>query len=208
MKLYFSPGACSLASRIVLEETGTHFESERVDVKAKTTAAGDFTKINPKGQVPAFRMNNGEILTEGAAIMQYVADLRPETNLLPKMGTTERYRVIEATNYVASEIHALYGFLFKAERMVTDEKARETYKETLRTELSKRFDFIETQFAKNEFFAGKTFSIADAYLFTCWNWNQHVGVDSSKWRNINAWSTRVYARPAVQRAMQAEGLLK
>lgn len=208
MKLYFSPGACSLASRIVLEETGTTFESEKVDTKNKTCATGDYLQINAKGSVPAFRMNNGEVLTEGAAIMQYVADLRPEANVLPKVGTTERYRVIEATNFVATEIHALYGNLFKAERIVADATARETYKEVLRTELTKKLDYIETQFAKNEFFAGKTFSIADAYMFTCWNWNQHVGVDGAKYKNINAWSTRVYARPAVQRAMQAEGLLK
>lgn len=208
MKLYFSSGACSLAAHIVLEETGAQYEAEQVDLKNKTCATGDYTKINFRGKVPAFRMNNGEVLTEGAAIMQYVADLRPETNVLPKMGTTERYRVIEATNFVATEIHTRYNRLFKAQTYFQDEKMCETYKTALRAELAKSFDYIEAQFAKNEFFAGKTFSIADAYLFTCWNWNQYVGIDGSQWKNINAWSTRVYARPAVQRAMQAEGLLK
>lgn len=208
MKLYFSTGACSLASHIVLEETGAKYETELVDMKNKTCAIGDYTKINAKGKVPAFQMNNGEVLTEGPVIMQYIADLKPETNVLPKMGTTERYRVLEATNFVATELHSRYGGLFHAQDMFTDEKMREAYKAVIRTELTKNFEFIEAQFAKNEFFAGKTFSIADAYLFTCWNWNQHLGIDSSKWKNINAWSTRVYARPAVQRAMQAEGLLK
>jgi len=208
MKLYYSAGACSLASHIVLEETGTQYETEVVDTKAKTCASGDYFQITSKGQVPAFRMNNGEVLTEGAVIMQYVADLKPEANLVPRMGTTERYRVLEATNYVASEIHGTYGKLWKAESYFADEKAREEFKAVVRTELAKKFDYIETQFAKNEFFAGKTFSIADAYLFTCWNWNQFVGMETSKWKNINAWASRVYARPAVQRAMKAEGLLK
>lgn len=208
MKLYFSPGACSLASHIVLCETGTHFEIEKVDTKAKTCASGDYLKITPKGMIPALRMNNGEILTEGAAILQYVADLHAESNMLPKMGTTERYRTIEAVNYVATELHTIYGALFKADTFIADEAVRSTFKAAMKAELTKKLNYIETQLAKNEFFAGKTFSIADAYLFTCWNWNQHLGVDSTQWKAISAWSSRIYARPAVQKAMQAEGILK
>lgn len=207
MKLFYATGACSLASHIVMEEVGGHFDYEVVDTKMKTCASGDYKKINEKGAVPAFQMNNGEILTEGAVIMQYIADTAKEQTVLPKVGTTERYRALEMTNYVASEIHAFYGQIFHAERYATG-SALETLKEGLRTELSRRFDYLDAKLAKNEFIAGKTFTIADAYLFTCWNWNQHVGMESAQWKNINAWSTRVYARPAVQRAMKAEGLLK
>jgi glutathione S-transferase len=208
MKLYFSPGACSLASRIVLEEVGTAFEAEQVDMKARTCTSGDFRQISPRGQVPVLKMDNGEILTEGAVIMQYIADQKPEANLVPKFGTTERYRTIEAVNFVATEIHRTYSNLFHAERLVTDAAARETFKGNVRAELVRKFDFIEGQLNGRDFFCGKTFTIADAYLFTCWSWNQHVGIDGSAWKNINAWSTRVYARPAVQRALKAEGLLK
>lgn len=208
MKLYFSPGACSLASRIVLEEIGTAFESEQVDMKTRTCPSGDFRQISPRGQVPLLKMDNGEFLTEGAVIMQFIADQKPEASLLPKFGTTERYRTIEATNFVATEIHRTYANLFYAETLVPDVAARESFKGNVRAMLAKKFDYIESQLNGREFFCGKTFTIADAYLFTCWNWNQHVGMDGSAWKNINAWSTRVYARPAVQRALKAEGLLK
>lgn len=208
MRLYFSPGACSLASRIVLEEVGTAYEAEQVDIRAKTCAAGDYTTVNPRGQVPALRMENGEILTEGAVIMQYIADLRGDGKILPKFGTAERTRVLEAVNFIATDIHKTYGALFAAERLVTDVAARESYKGNVRAQLVRSFDHFERQLAGREFVAGKEFTIADAYLFTCWNWNQHVGIDASAWKNLNTWATRVYARPAVQKAMKAEGLLK
>lgn len=207
MKLYFSSGACSLASHICLEETGMAYEAEMVDMKAKTCQAGDFTKINSKGLVPALKMDSGEILTEGAIIMQYIADQKPESNLFGKFGTTERYRTMEAVNYIATEIHKTYNSIFVADRLFA-EGIRDQVKTTMRDVLTKKFDWLDAQLNGKEWLVGKSFSAADAYLFTCWNWNQWVGVDGSKWKNLSAHATRTYARPAVQRAMKAEGLLK
>ncbi len=207
MKLYFSPGACSLAPHIVLEETGTPYEAEKVDLKAKTTATGtDFRQVNPRGQVPTLRMANGEILTEGPVIMQYIADQKGDGQLVPRAGTTERYRVMEWMNFTTSEIHKTYGVIFGADRDYAP--VADGVKTAARELLSKKLDWVDAQLAGKEWLTGKTFTAADAYLFTCWNWNQYVGVDGSRWKNINAWASRVYARPAVQRAMKAEGLLK
>lgn len=205
MKLYFSPGACSMASHIVLEEIGTAFETEKVSTKDKAAMKA----IHGKGYVPMLKMDNGEILTEGAAILQYIADQKPETNLMPKFGTTERYRAAEWLNYISTEIHKNYGMLFAAEGLVTDATAREAFKKEVATRLATRLDWVEAQLAGRDYLMGKTFTAADAYLFTCFSWNSYVGFETAgKWPNIAAWNSRVYARPAVQRAMKTEGLLK
>lgn len=205
MKLYFSPGACSLASHIALNEIGTAFETEKVSTKDKVAIKA----IHVKGQVPALRMENGEVLTEGCAILQYIADQKPETNLVPKFGTVERYRAQEWLNFIATEIHKGYAPLFGAESLVADATAREAFKTVVRENLAKKFDYIETQLAGRDYLMGKNFTVCDAYLFTCFSWSGMVGFETTgKWPNIAAWNSRVYARPAVQKTMQTEGLLK
>lgn len=205
MKLYFSPGACSLASHIALNEIGTAFETEKVSTKDKAA----MKTIHAKGQVPALKMDNGEVLTEGAAILQYIADQKVESNLMPKFGTVERYRAQEWLNYISTEVHKGYSPLFSAETLVADATAREAFKTVVKENLAKKFDYIETQLAGRDYLMGKNFTVCDAYLFTCFSWSGMVGFETTgKWPNIAAWNSRVYARPAVQTAMKTEGLLK
>lgn len=206
MKLYFSPGACSLASHITLCEIGTAFESEKVSTKDKVAMKA----IHAKGYVPMLKMDNGEVLTEGVAILQYVADQKPEANLIPKFGTLERYRAQEWLNYISTEIHkGGYSPLWGAEGLVTDVTARTAFTTTVKENLAKKFDYIESQLAGRDYLMGKNFTVCDAYLFTCFSWSSMIGFDTAgKWPNIAAWNSRVYARPAVQQAMKTEGLLK
>jgi len=205
MKLYFSPGACSLASHIALNEIGTAFEAEKVSTKDKVAMKA----IHAKGQVPTLKMDNGEVLTEGAAILQYIADQKVETNLMPKFGTVERYRAQEWLNYISTEIHKGYNPLFNAETLVTDATARTAFTTVVKENLAKKFDYIESQLTGREYLMGKNFTVCDAYLFTCFSWSSMIGFDTAgKWPNIAAWNSRVYARPAVQKAMKTEGLLK
>jgi glutathione S-transferase len=202
MKLYYSSGACSMSPHIVLRELGKKFDLESVDLGAKKTASGkDFTKINPKGYVPALELNNGEVLTEGAAIVQYLADKAKATKLLPKAGTMARYRAMEMLNYIATEIHKGMGALFNKS---LSEEARSAAVERV----SKRLDHLDKILSKNKFLLGKSFSVADAYAFTILNWGQWVNVDVSKWKNIKGYMARIAERPAVQATLKAEGLAK
>jgi glutathione S-transferase len=204
MKLYFSPGACSLASHIVLHETGIPFETE----KTLTSNKEMLTSIHPKAYVPMLKMDNGEILTEGVAIMQYVADKKPEMNLMPKAGTTDRYRTQEWLNFVSTEIHKGFSLLFNANNLVTDETARNSFKEVAKKNLIKRFTWIDSELAKKDYLMGANYTVADAYLFTCMSWGKHLAVDTSEFTNLAKWNARVFARPAVQAALKTEGLLK
>lgn len=202
MKLYYSSGACSLSPHIVAHELGLALELERVDTQAKRTETGrDFWQLNPKGYVPALELDNGEVLTEGPAIVQYLADLKPEKGLAPANGTLARYRLQEMLGYINSEIHKTYSPLFKND---TPEQTRAERKEYLR----KRYALIESILAKQPWLLGDHFSVADAYLFTVTNWARHVDFDLSQFTALNAFQQRVAARPAVQAAMQKEGLIK
>ena len=202
MKLYFSPGACSLASHIVLFETGMPFTTERVDLQAKTTAGGaDFNRINPKGYVPALELKDGTVLTEGPAIFQFLADLTPASNLAPANGTLERYELIALLNFISTEIHKNYSPLFNPQTTAEEQQVR-------RAALAKRYAYLEQTLAGRDFLTGDTFSVADAYLFTVSNWAGRLKVDLSGFRNLQAWQARVGMRPSVQQAMRAEGLLK
>ncbi|MER3547301.1 MAG: glutathione transferase GstA [Rhodanobacteraceae bacterium] len=202
MKLYYSSGACSLSPHIVAHELGLTLELERVDTQAKRTETGrDFWQLNPKGYVPALELDNGEVLTEGPAIVQYLADLKPEKGLAPANGTLARYRLQEMLGYINSEIHKTYSPLFKND---TPEQTRAERKEYLR----KRYALIESILAKQPWLLGDHFSVADAYLFTVTNWARHVDFDLSQFTALNAFQQRVAARPAVQAAMQEEGLIK
>jgi glutathione S-transferase len=201
MKLYYAPGACSMAPHIVLHELGKKFEIEKVDLGVKKTDGGkDFNKINGKGYVPTLEMKKGEVLTEVSTIVQYLADKAKNTKLLPKAGTMARYRAMETLNFVASELHKGLGGLFNK---AMPEEGRKVIIERV----NKRLDYVDGVLAKNKFLTGKSFSVADAYAFTILNWGQWVGVDMKNWKNISKYLEAVAKRPAVQAAMKAEGLL-
>ena len=202
MKLYFSPGACSLSPHIVLREAGLAFELEKTDIGTKQTAAGiDFKTINPKGYVPTLQLDDGQVLTEGPAIVQYLADLAPNKNLAPVAGTMERYRLMEWLNFISTEIHKTFGALFKA---TTPEETKKAAHETL----AARAEIVNARLQANDYLVGNSFSVADAYLFTVLNWSGHVKFDLSRWPALLAFQSRIAARPAVRAALVAEGLAK
>jgi glutathione S-transferase len=202
MKLYFSPGACSLSPHICLRESGLKFDLEQVDIGTKRTKAGaDYTKVNAKGYVPALQLDNGEVLTEGPAIVQYIADQKPESGLVPKAGSMERYRAQEWLNFITSELHKAYGHLFNP-------GTPDNYKTAIKEKLATRFEFLAKQLDGKPFLMGSQFSAPDAYLFTILGWNPHVGISIDKWPTLKAYGERVAARPQVQAAMKAEGLIK
>ncbi len=202
MKLYYSPGACSLASHIVAREAGIDLSLEKVDLATKKTESGkDFAAISAKGYVPALELDSGELLTEGTAILQYLADLKPESGLAPANGTLPRYRQQEMLGYINSEIHKNYSPLFNKKTLPEVRKERE---DTLR----KRYALVESTLGATPFLFGDLFTAADAYLFTVTNWARGVGVDLGEFPNLLAFQKRVAARPAVQAALKAEGLVK
>lgn len=200
MKLYYASGACSLSPHIVSREAGISLDLEQVDNREKKTKSGkDYWSINPKGQVPVLELDNGERLTEGPVIVQYLADQKPGSGLLPPPGTIDRYRVQEWLNFVTSELHKTYGPIF---RPTTPEE----YKKISKENLGKRFDWIDQQLAGKQYLMGDKFTVADAYLFTVLRWSPRIELDVSKWPNIKAYMERVAARPKVQEALKAEGL--
>ena len=202
MKLYFSPGACSLSPHIVAQEVGIPLTLVKVDTAKKTLAdGGDYWAVNPKGYVPAMELDNGELLTEGPTIVQYLADRKPDAKLLPPAGTMERYRVQEMLGYINSEIHKTYSPLFRPTTTPELRKDREEY-------LRKRYGLIEKQLAKGPYLFGEQFTVADAYLFTVTNWANFVKLDLSEFPNLLAFQARVAERPGVQAALVAEGLRK
>jgi glutathione S-transferase len=200
MKLYFSPGACSLSPHIVAQEVGIPLTLVKVDTASKKLAdGGDYWAVNPKGYVPAVELDTGELLTEGPTIVQYLADRKPDAKLLPPAGTMERYRVQEMLGYINSEIHKTYSPLFRPTTTPELRKDREEY-------LRKRYGLIEKKLAKGPYLFGEQFTVADAYLFTVTNWANFVKLDLSEFPNLLAFQGRVAARPAVQAALVAEGL--
>jgi glutathione S-transferase len=202
MKLYYSSGACSLSPHIVALEAGIALSLEKVDGKAKRTEGGaDFWQVNPKGYVPALVLDNGELLTEGPAIVQYLADLKPESGLAPANGTLARYRLQEMLGYINSEIHKTYSPLFKPDSPEATRSERKDY-------LLKRYQLIEDVLAKQPWLLGDHFTAADAYLFTVTSWARHVELDLSGFTALMAFQQRVAERPAVQAALEAEGLRK
>jgi glutathione S-transferase len=207
MKLYYKAGACSLAPHIVLAEMNTVYEVEAVDLGTKICASGDYRQINPKGAIPALKMENGEILTEGAIISQFLADQKPELNLVGKFGTLERYRTLEMMNYIATDIHKSFNVLFSAQYLVQNTEGHAELKKNGLATLSTKLNYLSEKLGKNNFILGDRFTIADAYLFTCLNWSKHVNLDLTQWSNLNTYVNRVFERPAVQKAMKEEGLL-
>jgi len=202
MKLFMKPGACSLASHIVLREVGARFDLDPVDTVQRTTSTGaDFTRINPKGYVPALELENGDILTEGAAILQYIADTHPGSRLAPEPGTVARARLQEYLNYTASELHKSFGPYFHPGH---DDAAKQTAGKSV----AGKFDYVESLFADGRaHLLGTDFSVADAYLFVVSNWANFVGIDLTPWPKLSAFLARVAARPSVRAALAAEGLV-
>lgn len=202
MKLYYAPGACSLASHIALHETGLPFEIDKLNVPTKTTASGEnFMQINPKGYVPAIKLDDGSILTEGAAILQYIADQQPNSGLAPKAGTIERYRLQEWLNFIGTEIHKSFSPLFNP-------SASDGVKNHARDLLIKRLGYVEARLANKPYLMGASFTVADAYMFVVLSWSSHVGFDLGQFSIIKEYMARIAARPTVQAAMKAEGLIK
>jgi len=202
MKLYYSPGACSLSPHIVLRESGLPFELVLASTKTHQLADGtDYYGINPKGYVPLLELDNGERLSEGPAIVQYIADQVPAKNLAPASGTMARYRLQEWLNFITSELHKGFSPLFAP-------ATPEDYKPIVKDRLSGRLKWVDEQLEGKQYLMGEHFTVADAYLFTVTNWTKFVGIDISGLANLGAFMGRMAARPAVQEALRAEGLLK
>jgi len=191
-----------MAPHIVAREAGHKVDLEKVDIPAKKTAGGeDYWTINPKGYVPALKMDSGQVLTEVGVIIQYLADQKPESGLTAKMGSMERYRQMEAVNFAATEIHKQLGALFNP-------KMTPEMKEVQLGTVERRFNALEKLLAGKQYITGDKYTVADAYLFTVLNWTKGLNIDLSKWPNIKNLVARVAARPAVQETMKAEGLIK
>ena len=203
MKLYYAPGACSLSPHIVAREAGMDLKLDKVDLfgTRKTESGRDFNTVNPKGYVPALELDDGQVLTEGPVIVQYLADRKPESGLAPPPGTLERYRLQEALGFINSEIHKSYGPLFNPK--IAPERRQEQL-DTLR----KRFSLVDKMLSGKKYLLGERFTVADAYLFVMVSWADFVKLDISEFANVLAFQKRVGARPAVQAALKAEGLAK
>jgi glutathione S-transferase len=202
MKLYYSPGACSMAPHIVALEAGHTLSLEKVDIPHKKTSdGGDYWKVNPKGYVPTLMLDDGQILTEAAVICQYLADQKPESGLVPQFGTMARYRQMEALNFTATEVHKQIGALFNPQ--LTPEM-----REVQIGVIGWRLNALEKLLDGKPYIMGDQFSVADAYLFTVLNWTRLHKIDVSPWPNIQAFMARVGERPKVKEAMKEEGLIQ
>lgn len=202
MKLYYAPGACSLSPHIVLREAGIPFTPVKVSTKThQIDGGGDFYAVNPKGYVPVLELDDGTRLTEGPAVVQYIADQAPATKLAPANGTMERYKLQEWLNFITSELHKQYSPLF-------DSTTPDEVKTKQRDKLAKRYDWIAQQLGDKDYLTGSTFTVADAYLFTVTNWTKSTGIDMARWPALQSYMRRVAARPHVQEALKAEGLVK
>ena len=200
MKLYYSPGACSLSPHIVLREAGLSAQLVRVDLRSGTTQDGaDFRAINGKGYVPALELPDGTLLTEGPAIVQYLADQSPDSGLAPANGTIERYRVQEWLNFISTELHKQFSPLF-------DPASDSSQKTRQQERIGRRLDWVAARLGEGDYLMGSRFTVADAYLFVVLSWARHVGIDLGRWPALAAYQDRVGRRPRVQEALRAEGL--
>jgi glutathione S-transferase len=202
MKLYYSPGACSLSPHIALHEAGLQHDLVKVDLKAKKTEKGDdFTAINPKGQVPALMLDSGELLTEGPVIVQVIADKAAGKNLAPANGSEARYKMQEWLNFTTSELHKNFSPLFNP--AIPDE-----VKKFFTDRVISKFKYADSQLAGRDYLMGQQFTVADGYLFVMLSWAERMKIDLSEMKNLMAYKARVAARPNVQAALKMEGLLK
>ena len=201
MKLYYAPGACSLSPHIIAREAGVEIELEKVDLTTHKTEGGEnFNEINAKGYVPALRLDNGEILTEGAVIVQYIADQAPDKNLIPQVGTMERYRAEEWLLFISSELHKPLGSFFR--RDLPDSE-----RELIMKKITKRLNYINNSLKGKQFLMGDLFTVSDGYLFTILTWAKPSKIEFTLYPEIAQYMNRVGARPAVQTALKEEGLV-
>jgi glutathione S-transferase len=200
MKLFLKPGACSLSPHIVMEELGLKYETDTVDLKGKKTGSGgDYLAINPKGYVPALQLDDGTVLTEGPAIVQYLADQHPDKKLAPANGTLARYQLQGWLTFIGTELHRQFTPLFNP-------TAPEEWKEVCRGNINRRLAWVNEQLTDKDYVMGSDFSVADAYLFTVVGWTKFVKIDISGLPHLKAYLARVASRPGVQAALKAEGL--
>lgn len=197
--LYYTPGSCSLAVHIALQDLGFPHTIERVLKDKKTDKGTDFLSVNPHGYVPALRLENGEVLTECAAILQYLADKSGNNKAIPPFGSMARYRMTEWLNFIATELHKNIGSLFNKEMP-------DAWKTIIHERIQKRLDIVERQMTGKSFSFGENFTIADAYLFTVLRWCNWVGVDLAKWSNLSAYYKRLSDYPPIGAAMTAQGI--
>lgn len=201
MKLYLTPGVCSLSPHIVLEELGIAHETETVNLKTKVTASGgNYLSVNPKGYVPALQLASGEVLTEGPAIVQYLADLHPDKKLAPPNGSLARYQLQSWLNFISTELHKNFSPFFNP-------AAPDEMKAIARANIERRLGYINEQLEGRQHLMGEDFTVADAYLFTVLGWARIIQLDLAPWAQVTAYQARIAARPAVQRALKAEGLI-
>lgn len=202
MKLYYSPGACSLSPHIALLEAGLPFTLEKTDLKTKRTAGGaDYWSINSKGAVPALQLDDGRVLTEGAAVVQYIADQKPDSGLAPRWGTFERYQLMEMLSYIGSEVHKGFAPLFA---QGSPPEARQAAVDNI----GKKLDWLSKRITNGKYVMGSAFTVADAYLFTVLRWTGYVKIDLGRWPALAAYLDLVGRRPKVQEALVAEGLAR
>ena len=202
MKLYYAPGACSLSPHIVAREAGIAIDIVKVTLATNKTEDGeDFLALNPKGYVPVLGLDNGQFLTEGPAIVQYLADQRPASGLAPAAGTMERYRLQEWLTFLGTELHKSFSPLF-------NQASSDDVKRAAKENLTKRLTYLDQKLAASKYLMGETFTVADAYAFTIVNWTNFVGIDLKSYPNLTAYLGRIGARPKVHEALEAEGLVK
>ena len=203
MRLYYKPGACSLASHILLNEIQANFMLEKVDTNAGLTETGAaYSEVNPNGYVPALIIPSGEIVTENPAVLQYIGDLAPDSGLTPAAGTFARTRLHEILNFLSAELHTAFGPFFSGRDISAAERA------TAEAKVAKRVAFIESRLHGADYLLGDAFSVADAYAFVILNWSNFVGIDLAPWPRIQAYMHRIQTRPAVQKSMMTEGLIE
>lgn len=202
MKLYYSPGACSLSPHITFREAGLPVTLVKASTKTHKLDDGtDYYTLSPKGYVPLLELDNGEFLSEGPAIVQYLADQNPGSGLAPAAGTLSRYRLMEWLNFVTAELHKQFGPMFQPNTPAE-------FKEVLKDKISKRYDWLAGELKGKDYLMGTQFTVADAYLYTILRWTNFVGLDLAKWPVLAAYKARVESRPKVQEALVAEGLVK
>ncbi len=206
MNLYYSQGACSFAPHVVLLELGMPFNLVKVDLREKKTADGqDFNKINPKGYVPTLQLDDGAVMTEGVAMMQYLADQKPEMGMAPKLGSMERYRLMEMMNFITTELHKGFSPLFGMDRIMKNEEGKDQLRAYTKATLYKRFAYIESVLG-NSFLMGDKMTVADAYLLVVYRWAGYHEIDLSSLPKLKALMVRLHERPSVQAAIKAEGM--
>ena len=207
MKLYYKSGACSLAPHILLAEAGLSYELIAVDLGTKKLENGDdFRSINSKGSVPALELESGEVLTEAAVILKYIAELAPEKNLIPKAGTMDHYRCLEWLNYVSSEMHKGIGLFFAMPRILETDGAKEEAKRGITKFVSMKLDYLEGKLEGKDYLMGENFTAPDAYLYTTLRWTRGTGPALKDWKNLSAYMDRITEREGVKGALEKERL--